>query len=209
MKTINFLAQSNVQRTHTWLQTIYVLVFVFIYFAIIWILFGDFNVLKLNLIVFPGMINPNNPQEATAYAQIDPRIYYFLFVPGIFYMLSIFIIRFGFKQIGFDMVPMVISSWMAWVALILSGTFANPYSVLVITGRIVLILSTFLILFFSSNIIVNYVLGHSRNGSYYFAALVKQELAKHEIQDTLKSIVKINDEKIIDVDPKNIFRKVK
>lgn len=205
---VNFLNQSNIQKTKSWFITIYVLVFVFVYFSIIWILLGEFNILKMNWIIYPGIPNPNDPNEVTI-SQIDSQIFIFLFAPGIFYFVSIFVLRYCFKQFGWDMISIVLSTWMAWVSLILSGAFANPHSILIIMCRIILVITTFFVLFFLINFVVNLFISRSHKNIFYFSTLLNQELKQKEIYKNLKNLVKTKEETILFVNPNNIFRKNK
>lgn len=210
MKEFQLLASNNYSRTRSWITGLYTFIFVFVYFLIIWILFGEFNVLKFNFIVSPNSysyIDDTTGQKFTNNAQIAPEIFYFLFVPGIFYLISVMLIHYCLKQTGWDIIPIVFSFWVAWIALILSGAFANPWSIWVLIGRIVLVATTFFGLFFIFNSLINLIISKSSFASNFFSSALNQEISKKENSEVLKKLR--NEEIIIDVLAENIFLKNK
>lgn len=210
MKEFQLLSSNNYNRTKSWITGLYTFVFVFVYFLIIWILLGEFDVLKLHFVLSPNCcpyVDPNTGITYTNDAQIDPRLFYFLFVPVIFYFLSIFLIRYCFKQVGWDIIPIVFSSCLAWIALILSGAFANSWSIWVLIGRIILVATVFFALFFIFNYLINLLISKSSLASGYFSSALNQEISKKQNSEILKKLR--NEEVIIDVLAENIFLKNK
>lgn len=209
MTKFQLLSSNKYSRTKSWITGLYTFIFVFIYFLIIWILFGEFNILGLNFI-----ISPNSHQYVDAMgqtytndAQIDPRIFYFLFIPGIFYFASVTLIHYCFKQTGWDIIPIVFSFWLAWIVLILSGAFQNPWSIWVLIGRIILVATTFFGLFFIFNYLINLIISKSSFAPSFFSSALDQEISKKENTEVLKKLR--NEEVIIDVLAENIFLKNK
>ncbi|WP_033160128.1 hypothetical protein [Mycoplasmoides alvi] len=204
----DFLINKKSIKTKPIITTILILVFVFVYYIIIWILFGEFNLLKLNLIVYPGMVNPDNSKEVASFAQIDSRIYYFLFIPGIFYFLVIVSLRL-FKQMAWDTIPLFLSFWLSWVAFILSAALPSPYSILMIAVRIIIVGATFFILFICSNFLLNHYFLNSNKNFDQFIGFADEELKNKNFNKNFKTLLRNNQIKnsIIDIDPQNIFMK--
>ncbi|WP_027124008.1 hypothetical protein [Mycoplasmoides pirum] len=194
------------QKTNPIIKTLLVLFFVFIYFLIIWLLFGEFNLLKLYFIVYPGMINPNDSTQVATFAQIDSRLYYFLFIPGIVYTLIIFLLKL-FKQNAWDMVSIFLATWMGWVALILSAALPSPYSILMLTVRLLIVALTFFGLFFITNFIIIKIVASPNYSKSVdtFIDYVNQETKINKINQSFKKILQDNQNLIFDVDSKNIF----
>lgn len=210
MTNFQLLSSNKYSRTKSWITGLYTFIFVFVYFLIIWILFGEFDVLQLKFIISPNSymkVDPQTGQTLTNDAQIDPRIFYFLFIPGIFYFASVIFIHYCFKQTGWDIIPIVFSFWLAWIALILSGAFENPWSIWVLIGRIILVATTFFVLFFIFNYLINLIISKSSFAPSFFSNALDQEISKKENSEALKKLR--NEEVIIDVLSENIFLKNK
>ena len=201
---LNFFINNYSSKTKPIITTLVILFFVFVYFIVVWLLFGEFNLLNLNWLVYPGKPNSNDPKLVAAYAQIDSQIYYFLFLPGIVYVGIIFVLRL-FKQFAWDLIPIFFSLWMSWVVLILSATLPFPYSILMISLRILLVGLTFFVVFVFVNFLLNQFLIRSQLGVNHFVNLSQEQIKITESSKTFCSLFLKNKDLIIDIDPKNIF----
>ncbi len=192
-------------RTKPWIKTLFVFFFVFVYFCAVWLLLGEFNLLGLNMVVYQGQPNPADPTLAAASAQIDPRLHYFLFVPGVFYFAAIAAMK-RFGLVGWDLVPVTAAAWLTFAAVILTAALPNPYSILMLSARMLIACATFFALFFGVGFLTVKLTTNPYSGGQMddFAAYVAQREDAADAAAAFRALWRANERDVLDVDSGNI-----
>ncbi|QZX48821.1 MPN565 family protein [Mycoplasma sp. E35C] len=153
---MNYFKSSQYKKTKPWIITLFLLFFVIGYYVIIWVLFGEFNVLKFNWVLGEGVIF--NKDMMVNERNFNPLIFAFIIPPLLVYFLLILFIKYTFKQTGYDLIPLTYSLSVAMITTILSGLFDFSNTGLIIFARIILVLTVFFISFFILVYLTNKIL---------------------------------------------------
>lgn len=209
MSNFRTISHLKYKRTKVWIVTFYVFTFVFVYYLLIWLLLGEINLLKLNLTSFFGQFVDPKDHSRVSGTQLDSRMFYFTLIPLVFHACFILLIRVIFKQLGYDMIPLVYSFCLGMITIIFTGLFNNAWSLLVLFGRIVLVVITFFITLMVLNYLVNRFILLNKNASNYFESILNQELTKKHLNERSWKLKMSNQNEILDVATSNIFLKKK
>ncbi|MDC4163419.1 hypothetical protein LNO75_02365 [Mycoplasma sp. T363T] len=153
---MDYFKSSHYKKTKPWIITLFLLIFVFGYYLTIWVLLGEFNLLKLNWLLGEGVIITNDQQINER--NFNLLILIFLIPPLGVYFILILIIKYLFKQTAYDLIPLTYSFSLAMITTILSGLFNFANQGIIIFARIVLVITVFSISFFFLVFITNKLL---------------------------------------------------
>ncbi|QMT98299.1 hypothetical protein H3143_02210 [Mycoplasma tullyi] len=187
---MEYFKSSLYKKTHPLIITLFLLIFVVGYYVIIWVLFGEFNLLKLNWLLGEGVIITQD--QMINEKNFNPLILAFIIPPLGVYFLFILLIRYAFKQTAYDLIPLTYSFSIALITIILSGLFKFANQGLVIFGRIVLVILVFSISFFLLVFIINKLMVRLdlKNDYVYLNDLVEENKNKLKRNQEIKQLKK-------------------
>lgn len=178
--------KNYVSKKH--LVIIFCLSFIWIPYLIVWLLFGEFNLLKLNWFKVST--------ESNDYV-FNLNIFY-IFLGIICFSLLLFIIFFNaFKLLKLNSMPFIIMSHAIGVSAIVTGLI--PYNdgnfTYIIISRFLIVISIALLFFFLTNFIINKIMLSSRNQYDIYREYKEEELESKKINNDIDNLIKDKDEK--------------
>lgn len=149
------------------------LVFIFIVFlyVLVWMLLGEINLLKLNWLIKPKVID-----NKKAIFKLNLSILYFCFSILFFSLILFLVLKFLIKKFNWDLLPFVVMANFLGFSLIFSALIPyNLKSELPIIGlRFVIVIFVSLLSFFISNIFTSNILLNNNDSAYIYEE-IKQE----------------------------------
>lgn len=187
---MEYFKSSLYKKTNPLILTLFLLFFVVGYYVVIWVLFGEFNLLKLNWLLGEGVIITQD--QMINQRNFNPLILAFIFPPLGVYFLLILLIRYLFKRTAYDLIPLTYSFSIALITIILSGLFKFANQRLIIFGRIVLVIVVFSISFFLLVFIINKLMIRLdlKHDYVYLNDLLEENQNKNKRSEQIKQLKK-------------------
>ncbi|WP_027122076.1 MPN565 family protein [[Mycoplasma] imitans] len=187
---MDYFKSSQYKKTKPWITTLFILIFVVVYYVLIWVLLGEFNLLKLNWLLGEGVIVTSD--QMINQQNFNLLILAFIIPPLGFYLIIILLIKYVLKQTGYDLIPLTYSFSIAMITIILSGLFKFANQGLIIFGRIVLVIAVFCISFFLLVFITNRIMIRFdfRNDYVYLNDLLEEKKNKNKRSEQIKQLKK-------------------
>lgn len=173
------------------------LLLVFIPFIIIWVLVGEFNVLKNNWII---------PFKGNNQFMFNPMIFVPMFIVLVL-SIGVIVILYYCKLVNFDTLPFITMFNAMGFSTILSGLIPYNQNILtyIVISRFLIVIVVSLITFFIFNKITNSYLMDSSN-SYLLYREFKKEIIEDSIErKKMKDFIgKNKEDNFIEVDKKDL-----
>ncbi|AFQ03228.1 MPN565 family protein [Mycoplasmoides genitalium] len=183
---MNYFFKSNKKtKTPNWLIGSFSFFLVFIYYLLIWILFGEINLLGFNFLIAA--------QNRTFMGkEIEPIfdlvLLWFLFVPLLIYLFLAFFLFAFTKYIIWELIPFCYSTAFTLIVLFLSGIIPMAWNSWIILLRFFLVLITLMLSFFLLNKMTNFFLIRSKYAIIIAENLLKTGKSKTKNRQKLQQI---------------------